>query len=305
MSYGSNVLAAYPSSYGQSSNDRTTRSSFDNLYQSDVPYRNSDRIINEDLAYNQNNYDTTTTYRPPLHSNSNSSSIIPTTDSRKPIPPNRSADTSNDITEYADSLATGSSVARSINHNSANKFSNSQQHHNLLSNNLADNSQLQTTKQSDEIKTKSPLKNPKKPTRAQPLKTLHEKSLTDELIANVASYQSPQSSSINIEAWLNDTKKKSPVNENPPKQAWPDQIQHEKQNGKTSRSSQTNESKPIGNKTKPKTNSIARGATYEIQQDPHFDSLVDDVRNSTFHPPTSTKAHLLKKSFRKLFLIIQ
>jgi hypothetical protein len=294
MSYGSSVLAAYPSSYGQSilpSNDRTTRSSFDNRYQSDVPYRNSARVINEDLANNQNNYNTTTAYRPPLQSLPNSSSIIPTTDSRKPIPPNRSADTLNDITEYADSLATASSVAHSINNNSGNKFSNSQQHHNL-----ADNSQLKTTKQSDEIKTKSPLK---KPARAQPLKTLHEKSLNDELIANVASFQSPQTSSINIEAWLNDTKKKSPANENAPKQAWPiktDQIQQEKQNDKKSRSSKPNENKPIGNKT----NSMARGATYEIQQDRYF----DDVRNSTFHAPPSTKAHLLKKSFRKLFLII-
>ena len=81
MSYATSLLATYPSSYGPStllSDDLVQRSPLDNLYPSSVPYMSSGRLLSDDLAFNQINYDSTT-YRPPLYSITNSSSVYPTT----------------------------------------------------------------------------------------------------------------------------------------------------------------------------------------------------------------------------------
>lgn len=81
----------------------------------------------------------------------------------------------------------------------------------------------------------------------QPKQTLNEGFFTDEFNENVEP-------SANINSWSNNTKKKPPQ-------------------------------KPVGNKSKLPPNSMTRAATYEIQQDPYFDSLADEDPSSK----TSTK----------------
>ena len=361
MSYATSLLAAYPSSYGPStllSDDLVTRSSYDNLYPSAVPYMSSGRLLSDDLAFNQINHKTSTTYRPPLYPLSNSTSVFPTkkyqntstANWRKTVQPSDSFASSNDITEYSDSLGTASntntasSVARSMNDNHMNMFSN----YNQMLNDVDGNPQLQSVwssppakkkGQSDQIKTKSkPLSTT---IRTHPSTNLQKKSSTDKLNDDGTPVQSPkqqnhlqrnatiteiekETPSIDIQAWMYNSKKDSPINEKSAEQVWSvktgqlhlTQAQREKDKAKLSRAlphpPKKVDNKPIAAKTKSIPDTKSRDTTYQTHSDSYFDSLFDGdyfrkstsndhIVNSTFHPkpkPPTT-------SFSKLFQPIE
>jgi hypothetical protein len=363
MSYATSLLAAYPSSYGPStllSDDLVGRSPFDNLYPSSVPYMSSGRLLSDDIAFNQITHDTST-YRPPLYSISNSTSVYPTnnyqTNWHKPMPSNDSFALSNDITEYSDSLATASntntasSVARSINgytmSGPMNMFSNHQQNYNPIVNDFNNNNSQQQSMwnspqtkkkgQTNDVKPKSTLKQQPQSTktRTQP-STVAQKKPVDDDLTPVQSPRAPltkqqngtinqiekQPSSVDIQAWLNDTKKDSPIDDAAAEQAWSvkigqlhmTQAQREKEKAKSSRAlpnpPKKVDNKPIGSKTKPINDTKSRDPNYQIQQDSYFDSLFDGdyfrndyAGNSSYHQPLSTKPKLSNNSLSKLSFI--
>jgi hypothetical protein len=264
----------------------------------------------------------------------------------------------------ASNTNTASSVAHSINdHNingPMNMFSNHQQNYNRTLSNNDDTSLFQTSwsspqikqkGQSDEIKTKSSFKQqplPTTTTRSQPSTNVQKKSSADELNDDITPVQSPQlpmtltknqrnatftesnkqSSSIDIQAWVNDTKKESPIDEKIAQEAWSVKIgqlnqvqaQREKEKSKSSRglpiTSKKVDNKPVSNKTKSITDTKSRDTMY--QSPPHetyFDSLFDGdffrkpvphdyPLNSSFHQPISKKNKLITNSLSKLFIII-
>jgi hypothetical protein len=350
MSYATSLLAPYPSSYGPStllSDDLVGRSPYDNLYPSSVPYMSSGRLISDDIAFNQISQDTST-YRPPLYSITNSSSVYPTKNYQnnwnRPVASNDSFALSNDITEYSESLGTASntntasSVARSINgytmSGPMNMYNtNHQQNYNQPGNVVNNNSQHQSmwssspqTKkkgQTNEIKPKTTFK--KQPqaakTQIQSQTNIKKKPLNDD----TTPIQSPkqiekQPSSINIEAWLNESKKESPIDETAAEQAWSvkigqlhmTQAQREKEKAKSTRAlpiaPKKVDNKPIVSKAKP-----TNDPTYQVPHDSYFDSLFDGdyfrktsndySLNSSYQQPKSTKNKLSTNSFSKLFFI--
>jgi hypothetical protein len=289
----------------------------------------SGRLISDDIAFNQISQDTST-YRPPLYSITNSSSVYPTKNYQnnwnRPVASNDSFALSNDITEYSESLGTASntntasSVARSINgytmSGPMNMYNtNHQQNYNQPGNVVNNNSQHQSmwssspqTKkkgQTNEIKPKTTFK--KQPqaakTQIQSQTNIKKKPLNDD----TTPIQSPkqiekQPSSINIEAWLNESKKESPIDETAAEQAWSvkigqlhmTQAQREKEKAKSTRAL------PIAPK-------------YQVPHDSYFDSLFDGdyfrktsndySLNSSYQQPKSTKNKLSTNSFSKLFFI--
>ncbi|CAF1092379.1 unnamed protein product [Rotaria sp. Silwood1] len=370
MSYATSLLAAYPSSYGTStllSDNLVRRSSFDNLYQPSVLYGSTDRLLSDDLAFNQITHDIPT-YHPPLYSISNSTSVFPTTNYqnsttqnfRRPVPPNDSFASLNDITEYSESLVTASntntasSVAHSINDNnvngSMNMFSHHQPNYNKMLNNVDSNrqpksiwssQQTKTKGQSNEISKKSTFKNQTQTTtvRTQPSIDAHKDSSIDKLNDDVTPVQSPQpplgltkhhnhlqrnatmaeiekrAPSIDVQAWINDTKKGSPIDEKQAEQVWSVKIgqlhmiqaQNEKEKTKSSRAlphaPKKVDNKPFASKIKPVTNTKSREPTYEAPHDSYFDTLFEgdffrkpSTNNysisSSFHQPKSTKNKL-------------
>lgn len=356
MSYAASLLATYPSSYGPStllSDELVTRSSFDPLYPSSLPYMSSGRLLSDDLAFSQLNYDTPS-YRPPIYPLSNQTSVYPKTNypatfsrpQRQTVPPNDSFASLNDITEYSDSLATASntntasSVARSINGNymdgPMNMFSNYPQNPNRMS----DSSQQQQQPQQKSIWNSPPVKQKPKPksttTRTQPPLNIQKKSPTEEVNDDLTPVPSPhqrnatitemskQTSSIDIQAWVNDTKH-SPIDEKAAEQAWSvkmsqlhqAQIQREKEKAKSSRALPIQQKKPdnrsLTNKTKSITDTKSRDTTYQATHDSYLDSLFDGdffrkplttdySLNTSYQQPTNkTKNKLTTSSFRKLF----
>ncbi|CAF2531957.1 unnamed protein product [Rotaria sp. Silwood2] len=359
MSYATSLLAAYPASYDTStllSDNLVSRSSYDNLYQpSVVPYGSTDRLLSDDLAFNPITHDIST-YRPPLYSLSNSTSVFPTTkyqnstlnNFHRPLPPNDSLASLNDITEYSESLVTASntntasSVARSINDNNMsgpmNILAHQQQNYNQTLNVVDSNQQsksiwssTQTKKkgQSDEMKKKSTLKNPTQTTtvRTQPSTGAHKDSSNDKLNDDITPVQSPlaltkqqnhlqrnatiaeigkQPPSIDIQAWVNDTKKASPIDAKVAEQTWSVKIgqlhmvqaQHEKDKAKSSRAlphaPKKVDNKPFASKTKPVTDTKPHEPTYETtQHDSYFDTLFD----GDFFRKPSTNNYSISSSF--------
>ncbi|CAF0828959.1 unnamed protein product [Rotaria sordida] len=353
MSYATSLLAAYPSSYGTStllSDNLVRRSSYDNIYQPSVPYGNTDRLLSDDLAFNQITHDIPT-YHPPIYSLSNSTSVFPTTNYQnstinnfhRPVPPNDSFASLNDITEYSESLVTASntntasSVARSINDNNINGpiniFKHHQQDNNQILNDVDNNRQHKSiwsspeTKkkgQSDEIKKKTILKNPTQPTTGA-----HKDTSIDKLNDDITPVQSPQPPlaltkqqnhlqrnaviadvekqplPIDVQAWINETKKESPIDEKQAEQAWSikigqlhmAQVQHEKDKTKSLRALPNGPKKvdnsPFVNKTKPINDTKSREPTYEIQHDSYFDTLFE---GNYFRKP-STNNYSINSSF--------
>ena len=382
MSYATGLLAAYPSSYGTStllSDNLVTRSSFENPYQSSLPYRNNDRLLNNDLAFNQFNHDTET-YRPPLYSLSNSTSVYPTKNYpntsvpnwRKPVPPTDSFNSLNDITEYSESLATASntntasSVAHSINDNHIiapmKMFLNEEQNYTRIVTNLNNNnnnnklfqsvwSSPPTKKQEqlDEIKKNPIRKHLEQPTKAQPTISTHKESFPDKLQDDTTPIQSPQPPivlvkqqnmqhnpsaiemkkqppSIDVQAWINDTKKGSPIDEKLAEQAWSvkidqlhrTQAQLEKEKTKSSRAlpsvPKKVDSKPIVSKKKTQNDTKTPNTTHQVQHDSYFDSLFDGdyfrkplrndyILSSSIRYPVSTKSKLSDSLSRSLFKV--
>jgi len=214
MSYAASLLATYPSSYGPStllSDDLVNHSTFDHLYQTKVPYMSSGRLLSDDLAFNQINYDTKA-YHPPLYSIGNSTSVYPTTNYAKTLvtnqrklgPPNDSFASLNDITEYSDSLATASntntasSVARSINDNymdgPMNMFLNYQPNSNRMSNSTNDSPQIKSNWNSPQTKQNVQLGKikAKSTTRTQPSTIIQKQLSANELNDDITPVQSPQ-----------------------------------------------------------------------------------------------------------------
>lgn len=362
MSYAASLLATYPSSYGPSSllsDEFITNPSFDNLYRSNVPYMSSGRLLSDDLAFNQLNYDAPT-YRPPLYSLSNSTSVYPPTNYQKNliknqrtiVPPNDSFASLNDITEYSDSLATASntntasSVARSINGNyndgPMNMFTTYPQNPNRLSNNTNESSQFKSVWNSPQVKSNK-IKPKSTTVRSQPSVAIQKKSPADEFNNDLTPVQSPpqinplqrnptvtetskQTSSIDIQAWVNETKKEAPEDNKAAQEAWSvkmgqlhqAQIQREKDKAKSSRAlpipPKKLDNKSMTNKTKSITDSKSRDSTYQIPQESYFDSLFegDYFRNqlitdyslsSSYQQPTTKKTKLTTSSLSKLFRI--
>jgi hypothetical protein len=268
MSYAASLLATYPSSYGPStllSDDLVNHSTFDNLYQTKVPYMTSGRLLSDDLAFDQINYNTKT-YRPSLYPIGNPTSVYSTTNYKKPlvknqfktVPPNDSFASLNDVTEYSGSLATASntntasSIARSINDNYTdgpmNMFLNYEQNYNRMSNSTNDSSPIKSNWSSPQTKQK--VQSDKTKTKST---SIQKKSSADEYNNDLTPVQSPQlsmtlikqpselqrnttindmskqTSSIDIQTWINDAKKESSVDEKAAEQAWSvkiDQLHH-------------------------------------------------------------------------------
>jgi hypothetical protein len=354
MSYAASLLATYPSAYGPTnllSDDLVQRTAYDNIYPPAVPYLSSGRLLSDDLAFNQINYDSKT-YRPSLYPLSNSQSVYPTTKYQKLLtsnqslyPPNDSLASLNDITEYSDSLATASntntasSMARSIDA-PINMFSIQ----NRLPSNDDDvgppgksvwNSPKPKPKpkgQSNQIKGQSII-------RTQPSTVSQKKPSGDELENDITPVPSPKQQNplqrnativeitkppqaIDIQAWVNDTEKVSPVDEKAAEQAWSVKIGHlhevqakrEKDKAKSSRTlpipPKKVDTKPVNSKTKPPTD-----PTYQPTNDSYFDSLFDGdyfrkqtsnnySLNSSLPQSTSKKPKFAANSFGKYFLII-
>jgi hypothetical protein len=378
MSYATSLLAAYPSSYGPSallSDDLVTRSSFNNLYQPTVPYMSSGRLLSDDLAFNQINHDTTTYHQPPAYSFSNSTSLLPTTNYqipsvsnwRKPIPPQDSFASLNDITEYSDSLATASntntasSVARTIdgnnnNNGSMNLYTNYQQNYNRLLNDENGSPQFESNWSSPQVKKKEQ-SHEQKPTskkhpapQTKPSIVVQKKPSTDELDDDVTPVPSPrappalakqqhplkrhaaltdtekQEASVNIEAWLNESKKDSAIEGKAAEEVWSVKIgqlhmaqaQREKDKVKSSRALPTApkkvDNKPVISKTKATADIKTHDNTLQTH-DSYFDSLFDGdffrkpstnnyTINSSVHQSVPPKSKPITNAFRKLFLKI-
>ncbi|UJR36936.1 hypothetical protein I4U23_029648 [Adineta vaga] len=267
MSYGSNVLAEYPTSYNQSTLpniDINRRSTFENSYPPDNFYQNADPRFNQERT---------------IHHRSSVSQNSSTTSSRKPIPPNQTAPLLNEIPKYEESLGTASSVARSMNN------INIQQNHNQPTNNINHKPQSQPNRNFSQTKIQQ-----QQTTRIQPDRDVNKGIMNGESNRNDNVNQS-----VNMEAWLGDTKKKSIVDEKSTKQAW---------TVKTDHMDPTQQNKSIRSKTKSKsfTNSINRDKTYEIQQDPYFDAVDDENSSPSFHQTTSTRTHLSTNSFHQASL---
>jgi hypothetical protein len=233
----------------------------------------------------------TTTYSKPLATN------------QRKFPPNDSFASLNDITEYSDSLATASntntasSMARSID-GPMNMFSN----YNPLLNNDDDlNPPVQSIwsvpkakpkVQAHEIKGKST-------TRTNPPTISQKKSPRDELDNDITPVQSPkqqnplpkttantemnkQSPAIDIQAWVNDTEKASPIDEKAAEQAWSVKIgqlhqvqaQREKDKAKSSRALPI-PPKKVDAKSKPTIDPKSRDPNYQVNSESYFDSLFD------------------------------
>ncbi|CAF3563060.1 unnamed protein product [Rotaria sp. Silwood1] len=121
--------------------------------------------------------------------------------------------------------------------------------------------------------------------------------------------------SIDVQAWINDTKKGSPIDEKQAEQVWSVKIgqlhmiqaQNEKEKTKSSRAlphaPKKVDNKPFASKIKPVTNTKSREPTYEAPHDSYFDTLFEgdffrkpSTNNysisSSFHQPKSTKNKL-------------
>ena len=340
MSYAASLLATYPSSYGPTnllSDDFVQRTSYDNLYPPKVPYMSSGRLLSDDLAFDQMNYDSKA-YRSSIYPLTNNQPLYPpTTKYPKPVatnqrkfPPTDSFASLNDITEYSDSLATAShtntasSMARSIDGPTNNMFPN---YHPVLNHN--DNNEVNPPGQSNWNSPKTKAKG-KSNTKTNPPTISQKKPVADEFDNDMTPVQSPRqhhlvakntfsemtkpSPAIDIQAWVNDTEKSSPIDEKAAEQAWSVKIgqlhqaqaQREKDKAKSSRAL------PIPpKKVDAKSNPKSREPTYQVQSESYFDTLFDGDYfrkppsndysiESTLHHSTSKKNKFTNNSFGKL-----
>lgn len=342
MSYAESLLATYPSSYGASnllSDDLVQRTNYDNIYPSSVPYMSSGRLLSDDLAFNQLNYDSKP-YRPSLYPLPDSTTVYPkpkypkqvATNQRKVAPPPHDSYVSlNDITEYSDSLATASntntasSVARSFN-GPMNMLPNQ----NRVPSYDNDTPPIQSTwnPPKPKPKPKGPTNNikGKSTTNSKPSTVAQKKPPVKEFDEDATPVPSPrpqgqaakkpavdeydrQSPAIDIQAWVNETEKSSPVDEAAAEQAWTmkiDQLHHaqaqrEKEKTKSSRAlplpPKKVDSKPVTSKSKSIADSKSRDTTHQAGSDSYFDSLFD---GDYFRPlPGSTNDYAMNHSFQQ------
>ena len=145
MSYRTNLLMAYPPSYGLStllSDDLVQSSSLGNLYEPPIPYMNSSRLLNDDLTYNPISFDSTS-YRSTVYSHLPLTSYraSPITDWHGDFLSQNPYASLTNAREYSESLGTASntttasSVAHPVNNNfsgSRTMFPNYQQSYNRL-----------------------------------------------------------------------------------------------------------------------------------------------------------------------------
>ncbi|CAF3384653.1 unnamed protein product [Rotaria socialis] len=341
MSYATSLLAAYPSSYGAStlfSDNLVQRSSFDNVYHPPVGgYGGTDRLFSDDFAFNHNQ----TTYHPPLYSISNPTSVFPTQNyenspvgsyRHQPLPSNDSYALLNDIPEYSESLVTASntntasSIARSLHENKTNlpinKFPNQPPNYTHTSNDGHGNQPMKSVWSSTKTKTKTKggqLDDTKKKPllkqqpglitgHTQPSTGTQKDSTTDKLNDDLTPVQSPhlpQPPTIDIQEWVNRTKKESPTEDKDAEQAWTVKIdhlhmvqaQHEREKTKSVRPL-PNAPKKIENKTavvnkkKPAVDVKPHDSKY--QHESYFDTLFD---GDYFRKP-STNNYSISSSFQ-------
>ncbi len=337
MSYAASLLATYPASYGPTnllSDDFVQRTSYDNLYPSKVPYMSSGRLLSDDLAFNQLNYDSKA-YGSSIYPLPNSQAVYskPVATNQRKFPPHDSFASLNDISEYSDSLATAShtntasSMARSIDGPMNNPFSN----YNPLLNNDNDGGMPpgQSIWNSPKAKSKGPVHEIKgKPTtRTNPPTISQKKPPEDEFDNDITPVQSPRqhnvvpknasltemtkpSPAIDIQAWVNDTEKVSTINEKAAEQAWSikiDQLhqaqaQREKDKVKASRALPI-PPKKVDTKHKPTIDPKSRDTTYQTNSESYFDSLFDGdyFRKSTSNDYSIDSSLLHSTSNRKKF----
>ncbi|CAF3364329.1 unnamed protein product [Rotaria socialis] len=341
MSYATSLLAAYPSSYGAStlfSDNLVQRSSFDNVYHPPVGgYGGTDRLFSDDFAFNHNQ----TTYHPPLYSISNPTSVFPTQNyenspvgsyRHQPLPSNDSYALLNDIPEYSESLVTASntntasSIARSLHENKTNlpinKFPNQPPNYTHTSNDGHGNQPMKSVWSSTKTKTKTKggqLDDTKKKPllkqqpglitgHTQPSTGTQKDSTTDKLNDDLTPVQSPhlpQPPTIDIQEWVNRTKKESPTEDKDAEQAWTVKIdhlhmvqaQHEREKTKSVRplpnAPKKSENKTaVVNKKKPAVDVKPHDSKY--QHESYFDTLFD---GDYFRKP-STNNYSISSSFQ-------
>ena len=309
MSYGGNILTSFPSTL--LSDGFVQRTSFDSMYQPSMPYTNNSRLVGDDLPLNQ------TRYQPLPYTMTNNNTYYPNRINyqhqdvsganswRGSIPAQESLVSMNDVTEYSESMATASntntasSVARTIEdqnyYGPAKKFSQPFQNSNGFRN--PPNPPVHTQHQPN---TKMPLKKEEKfgpaPKNHQ-APQVSKKPTNDELENNGTSsfrnenpsvpknpsnprLEPKQPSSIDIEAWLNESKKDETGGDLSAEQAWSvkmnqlqmAQAQKIKDKARLSRAlpneTKKFEQKSSGSKAKSNENNQDRHTTY-------MDSLFD------------------------------
>lgn len=343
MSYAASLLGSYPTTtYAPSSllsDNLVQRTTYDTIFPSNAQFLNDNRLFSDQLAYSSLNYNPTTTsiYQPSLypsnavHPATKRNPIKASTQFSKPLPtnqrhiapPNDSYASLNDITEYSDSLATASNtntastVARTIDGNSKKTFtnhnkSNSNQH--IWSPVQAKTQKSQPINQkktpavhSDEDRTPVPSHQNKPPPQQQQQ-------------PNHPPESNHQASSVDIQAWLNDTKKDSPFDDEFAEQAWSSKIehlhqmkaQHEKDKAKSSRAlpipTKKKETKPNNSKSRPPNDATHNKPAFDSYFDSIFDGdyfrkpfSTDYIHNSSVNQPGSRKNKPTTNSFSKRF----
>lgn len=336
------------------------RSSFDELYHPSVGYGDTNRLFSDDLTFGQITPHQPTTYRPPIYNYSNPTNAYPQTNYenspiinyRKPPPPNDSNPSLKDIPEYSESLVTASntntasSVARSLYDKKTNiavkKFPNQQ---------------MKSTWNAPNTKTKGQLNDTNKKITTKPQATLttgqnqvsmgaFKDSSNDKLNDDLTPVQSPhqplplnkqpnhlqrnatiaeiekQPPAIDIQAWVNDTKKGSSPDEKEAQEAWSVKInqlqmvqaQHEREKTKSLRALPSQpkkvENKAFVNKKKAPIETKPQDSSY--QRESYFDTLFDgdyfrkpSTNNysvsSSFHNKKTTKSKLSQSLSKFIF----
>ena len=268
MSYGSNVAAEYPASYGQSTfpnanpNPRTT---FENPYQSDARYSQQ-----------------TTAYPRPAYPQNSS-----TTNARRPVPPYQPGGAVLEMPEYDQSFTAASHAAPPMN-GSMNRPPIGQQSYHPPPN-VTDN-HSQPTRALPQTRTQLP-------------KEVPRRTLKGELNEEVASNQS-----VSDEGWLNDTKKKSTGNERTTKPAWPPQADPRTaaSQDKSSRSSKPlgTRSKPIANSMRrDKAYEMQHDSHFDAARDNDASPTYDSHRSTSLQQPASTRTQASTHSSRKFYIM--